>query len=35
MIPVREWKALLDDGRERDLRKQGKLPPRILRYEIL
>jgi len=35
MIPVREWKALLDDGREMDLRKQGKLPSGTGRYEIL
>jgi hypothetical protein len=35
MILVREWKSLLDDGRERALRKQGKLPPGIGRYAIL
>ena len=29
MIPIREWKALLDDGKERALRKQGKVPPGI------
>jgi hypothetical protein len=35
MIPVREWKALLDDGRERALRKHAKLPPGTGRYAIL
>jgi len=35
MIPAREWKALLDDGREISLRKQGKLPPGTGRYAIL
>jgi len=35
MIPVREWKSLLDDGRERDLRKEGKIPLGTRRYAIL
>ena len=35
IIPIREWKSVLDDGMERDLRKQGKLPLGIGRYEIL
>ena len=35
MILVREWKSVLDDGRERALRKQGKLPPNTGRYAIL
>ena len=35
MIPAREWKALLDDGREISLRKQGKLPLGTGRYAIL
>jgi hypothetical protein len=35
MIPQREWKALLEDGREIALRRQGKLPPGSGRYGIL
>ena len=35
MITVGEWKALLDDGREIALRKQGKLPPDTRRYAII
>ena len=35
MIPQREWKALLEDGREISLRRQGKLPPGSGRYAIL
>jgi hypothetical protein len=35
IIPVRECKSLLDYGRERDLRKHGKLPPCTGRYAIL
>ena len=27
MIPAREWKSLVEDGKERALRKQGKLQP--------
>ena len=35
MIPTREWKSLVEDGKERALRKQGKLPSGIGRYAIL
>ena len=35
MILVREWKSMLDDGRESDLRKHGKLPSDTGRYAIL
>ena len=35
MIPIREWKALVEDGKERALRKERKLPPGIGRYEIV
>ena len=35
MIPTREWKALVKDGEERALRKQGKLPPGTGTYAII
>ena len=35
MIPAREWKALVEDGNERALRKERKLPPTTGRYAIL
>ena len=35
IIPSREWKSLVEDGKERDLRKEGKLPPGTGRYTIL
>ena len=35
MIATREWKALLDDGREIAMRIEGKLPPGSGRYAIL
>ena len=35
MIPTREWKSLVEDGKERPLRKEGKLPPGTGRYAIL
>ena len=35
MIPTREWKSLVEDGNERDLRKEGNLPLDIGRHEIL
>ena len=35
MIPAREWKALVEDGNERALRKEGKIPPGTWRYAIL
>ena len=35
MIPSREWKALVEDGNERALRKPGKIPPGTRRYAIL
>ena len=35
MIPAREWKYLVEDGMERDLRKEGKLPLGIEWYAIL
>ena len=35
MIPRREWKSLVEDGKERTLRKQGKLQPGTGRYAIL
>ena len=34
MIPLREWKSLVEDGKERALRKARKLPPGIGRYAI-
>ena len=34
MIPSREWKSLVEDANERDLRKAGKIPPGIGRYAI-
>ena len=27
MIPYREWKSLVEDGKEKGLRKLGKIPP--------
>ena len=35
MIPIREWRSLVEYGKERDLRKEGKLPLGIGRYAIL
>ena len=35
MIPSREWKALVEDGKERALRKEAKLPPGTRRFAIL
>ena len=35
MIPSREWKALVEDGHERALRKQGNLQLGTRRYAIL
>ena len=35
MIPSTEWKALVEDGKERALRKAGKIPPGIGTYAIL
>ena len=34
MIPSMEWKALVEDGKEKGLRKAGKIPPGIGRYAI-
>ena len=34
MIPSREWKALMEDGKERGLRKPGKIPLGTGRYAI-
>ena len=34
MIPSREWKALVEDGKEKGLRKEGRIPPGIGRYAI-
>ena len=34
MIPYREWKALVEDGKEKGLRKARKIPPGIGRYAI-
>ena len=34
MIPSREWKALVEDGKEKGLRKAGKIPPGTGRYTI-
>ena len=35
MIPSMEWKALVEDGKEKGLRKLGKIPPaRTGRYAI-
>ena len=34
MIPSREWKSLVEYGKERDLRKAGKIPPGTGRYAI-
>ena len=35
VIPGRYWKSLVEDGKERDLRKEGKLPLGTGRYTIL
>ena len=35
MNPSREWKSLVKDGKERVLRKQGKIPPGIGRYAMI
>ena len=35
MIPSREWKALVEDLKERDMRKAGNIPPDTGRYAIL
>jgi hypothetical protein len=35
IIPLREWKSLLDDARERSLRKHGKIPPGKRRYAMI
>ena len=35
MIPSREGKSLVEDGKERALRKVGKIPPDTWRYAIL
>ena len=29
MIPSMEWKALVEDGKEKGLRKSGKIPPSV------
>ena len=34
MIPSREWKALVEYGKEKGLRKAGNIPPGIGRYAI-
>ena len=34
MIPSIVWKALVEDGKEKGLRKSGKIPPRTGRYAI-
>ena len=34
MIPSREWKSLVEDGKEKGLRKVGKIPPGIGRYVV-
>ena len=34
MIPYREWKSLVEDGKEKGLRKAGKIPPGTGRYVI-
>ena len=34
MIPSGEWKALVEYGKEKILRKAGKIPPRTWRYVI-
>ena len=34
MIPSRDWKALVEDGKEKGLRKAGKIAPSIGRYAI-
>ena len=34
MIPSREWKALVEDGKEKGLRKAKKIPPGTGRYVI-
>ena len=34
MIPSMEWKALVEDGKEKGLIKSGKIPPGTGRYAI-
>ena len=34
MISSREWKALVEYGKEKGPRKEGKIPPGIGRYAI-
>ena len=34
MIPSMEWKSLVEDGKEKGLRKAKKIPPGIGRYAI-
>ena len=34
IFPTREWKSLVENGNERDLRKEGKLPSGTGRYAI-
>ena len=34
MIPSMEWKSLMEDGKEKGLRKAVKIPPGIGRYAI-
>ena len=34
MIPSMEWKSLVEDGKEKGLRKEGKIPPGTRRYAI-
>ena len=34
MILTREWKSLVEDGKERSLRKEGNIPPNTWRYAI-
>ena len=35
MIPAIEWKSLVEYGNERDLTKEGNLPPGTRRYAML
>ena len=34
MIPYMEWKSMVEDGKEKVLRKERKIPPGIGRYAI-
>ena len=34
MLPSMEWKALVEDGKEKGVIKEGKIPPRTGRYAI-